>query len=627
MELAAYGLLAILHETHLMPGLADLPRRRGLGALPDDYAMLLADAQRSMQSDDPVVLSVPEETPAEIAARRMQRSVRPVGGRQEGGTTKVLDKYVPHVVGGLASLPQRAFEASETRRMGGEYDPGPAVEATLNLMGTGSAFAQPGAVGIFGGRLAKTADHAALARAEEMAAKGAPREQIWNETGWFQGADQKWRFEIPDNASVVRPDAAKGINDTDIRATAYSGPIGGILRHDDLFNAYPPLWDIETKVTKGGGYPYQPSGGLNTHESGNLSMFMDVARPEQARSLALHELMHGVQTGEGFGRGASVGEYRRGPMFDKRARDLSGDLSQEMTGGVSAKPNEYIDLLHLGDQPTLQKIVQKHGFGSLDEAVAFLKAQDELRTPFSQYRRTAGEVEARNVQKRMDMTPEQRKATPPWLTEDVPADQQIVRFGTALGSGATDKRLGAGLAGLGQGMEAGPVRLAKVEDKVAQTARPKVQRRYVTYEAPVGDKTLQARLAITSDTPNIAHIDWIGMLDKAGEMAPLDQTRGALGTAATRDLLRQMRAEFPEVDKIIGDRISGARMGGGYDLDAMGPKTAFEMALPPRRDGTTLGSGATGSDDKLIDIIRKYGLAALPAAGAVGAAMGDQRGM
>jgi len=43
------------------------------------------------------------------------------------------------------------------------------------------------------------------------------------------------------------------------------------------------------------------------------------------------------------------------------------------------------------------------------------------------YRRLAGEVEARNVETRMDWTPEQRRDTPPWHTEDVPRDQQIVR--------------------------------------------------------------------------------------------------------------------------------------------------------------------------------------------------------
>ena len=43
------------------------------------------------------------------------------------------------------------------------------------------------------------------------------------------------------------------------------------------------------------------------------------------------------------------------------------------------------------------------------------------------YRRLAGEIEARNVQARMTMTPERRKAVPPWTTEDTPAGRAIVR--------------------------------------------------------------------------------------------------------------------------------------------------------------------------------------------------------
>ena len=45
-----------------------------------------------------------------------------------------------------------------------------------------------------------------------------------------------------------------------------------------------------------------------------------------------------------------------------------------------------------------------------------------------QYERLAGEVEARAVETRANMTPEQRRARPPWLDYDVPEDQQIVRL-------------------------------------------------------------------------------------------------------------------------------------------------------------------------------------------------------
>jgi len=81
------------------------------------------------------------------AAERMRRSVQPPGGRQEGGLTKVLSEYVPHVLGGMASLPQRAFEASDRLRYAGEYDPGPGLEAALLTMGGTGFAARRGALG------------------------------------------------------------------------------------------------------------------------------------------------------------------------------------------------------------------------------------------------------------------------------------------------------------------------------------------------------------------------------------------------------------------------------------------------------------------------------------------------
>jgi hypothetical protein len=44
------------------------------------------------------------------------------------------------------------------------------------------------------------------------------------------------------------------------------------------------------------------------------------------------------------------------------------------------------------------------------------------------YVRQAGEVEARNVEARLEMSDEKRRATPPWETEDVPGEEQIVSY-------------------------------------------------------------------------------------------------------------------------------------------------------------------------------------------------------
>lgn len=54
-------------------------------------------------------------------------------------------------------------------------------------------------------------------------------------------------------------------------------------------------------------------------------------------------------------------------------------------------------------------------------------AETNKMTDMELYQRLAGEAEARNVQTRMDYTPEQRAANPPWKTLDVPEDELIVR--------------------------------------------------------------------------------------------------------------------------------------------------------------------------------------------------------
>ena len=51
-----------------------------------------------------------------------------------------------------------------------------------------------------------------------------------------------------------------------------------------------------------------------------------------------------------------------------------------------------------------------------------------IKPAYEQYRELAGEVEARNVQKRATMTPEERKNTPISETEDIPRSEQTVRY-------------------------------------------------------------------------------------------------------------------------------------------------------------------------------------------------------
>ncbi|WP_316176269.1 hypothetical protein [Bradyrhizobium sp. SZCCHNRI1073] len=58
---------------------------------------------------------------------------------------------------------------------------------------------------------------------------------------------------------------------------------------------------------------------------------------------------------------------------------------------------------------------------------------------------------------------------------------------------------------------------------------------------------------------------------------PREEGRGTLGPREMRDVLRQFREQHPEIEKITGERVSGAAAEGGYDL--LGERRQVEMNL------------------------------------------------
>ena len=66
------------------------------------------------------------------------------------------------------------------------------------------------------------------------------------------------------------------------------------------------------------------------------------------------------------------------------------------------------------------------------------------------YQRLAGETEARNVQTRMNMSADERRATPPWDTQDIPDIDQIVRlYSNASKEGAAPALISTTQTGIG----------------------------------------------------------------------------------------------------------------------------------------------------------------------------------
>jgi hypothetical protein len=216
----------------------------------------------------------------------------------------------------VVSLPKRAIENSQYSLDTGNYDPKVPVEAALTLAGGALPWAEKGAAGVFGGRLAKTADIGKLEEAQLMLKTGNGPNEIFARTGWFRGADDKWRFEIPDTASKWGSDPR---NAERVFASDKPPMVGGVFDHPELYAAYPQLYNADLNIQRLGGNvkgSYQ-AGGQGSPPT--ISLAPD--RPSSMRSTALHELQHGVQDIEGFATG--------GNNFALRPNTPAWDIYQE----------------------------------------------------------------------------------------------------------------------------------------------------------------------------------------------------------------------------------------------------------------------------------------------------------
>ena len=210
--------------------------------------------------------------------------------------------------------------------------------------------------------------------------------------------------------------------------SAMQSVVGNVYSHPELYQAYPELAQTQFNIR----HPKDMGLGTQGYYDGGVSFRDDVGYAMQSgKSLMGHELQHAIQSKEGFALGGNQEQFAHGPMFSKKAQDLNADLSKELTGTYSMLPEEIIKIItsqsSVIDPNQLQPIINKYGFGSMDDALAFLKTEDMKRTPFGQYQRLAGEAEARAVQARMNYPIEELRKMFPLESYDVPIDQLIVR--------------------------------------------------------------------------------------------------------------------------------------------------------------------------------------------------------
>lgn len=268
-------------------------------------------------------------------------------------------------------------------------------------------------------------DNLAIAREMEFVGKHALSIKI--ATGWERGADDKWRYEDSDLRVNDKVHFFKSENGY------YSLMLSELNGDDRLFDEYPELAGISVTVKDG----VIEKAFLNDSIIEITGNFVSEGQllPDKKNAfenILSHEIQHAIQDKEGFARGGSPEEFKDTKL--EVLRDINyftdGDFLKGSTitdtnsiREALEKKNPYLNSTIAeiyGDK--LQKIAVKYGYSDLSQLI---DSYESLPSALGQYHKLSGEVEARNVQSRMNMTPEERRNSLARLTEDVRREDQI----------------------------------------------------------------------------------------------------------------------------------------------------------------------------------------------------------
>lgn len=157
------------------------------------------------------------------------------------------------------------------------------------------------------GARASTANKQALEEAMRMQEAGEGKEAIYDVTGWYLGADDKWRFEIPDNLDKIDEDKLPKDGESVLLGDLYDNPA--------LYEAYPSLTGVSVE-----GQNLEKS--HHGYAAGNKIVINRNLGVEDAKLTIIHELQHLIQNMENFATGVSV-EYAIEAMEKQRKTHFS----------------------------------------------------------------------------------------------------------------------------------------------------------------------------------------------------------------------------------------------------------------------------------------------------------------
>lgn len=238
--------------------------------------------------------------------------------------------------------------------------------------------------------------------AKDMRVAGETPKKIRNATGWEMGAEGKWRYETVDNVPFFK-DTVRIVQQllAENKGKIVSQKANYFLPQE-LLNMYPELNDYSISFTRGN----ENEGDIDTDKK-TIKVGVGVY-PKNTVSTLLHEIQHAIQEIEGFDSGASAQKI----MDDFLAKD-------------NALKNRINRLKKNSPDSPLLNAVRNERKAFIDNFSTVNKNNEKVLDKFNLYMRKAGEIEARNVETRMNMTAEQRRNTLLTETEDV-KDRQII---------------------------------------------------------------------------------------------------------------------------------------------------------------------------------------------------------
>ena len=238
-------------------------------------------------------------------------------------------------------------------------------------------------------------DNLSVARKMEEEKKDA--KAIKMATGWERGADGKWRYEMPDAKIKDTMDVGGGhiVKRYEDDMLWNGGKLFDVIDAPELFKAYPQLKGV--RIDTDAIMNDMPSHGEYDSKTNTITIHADELK--YMNDILNHEIQHAIQGIEGFATGGSPTTIRG--EVKKRFNEVTKQIKQ---------------LRAEGKEDEAKALIEKNR-GLYD---AYMKNDD-----FNSYKSLAGEVEARNVQERMNMTPEERRKSLAESTEDVARKDQI----------------------------------------------------------------------------------------------------------------------------------------------------------------------------------------------------------